>query len=53
MTPIRIELLGALRITFGHNLLTSVNMNRMRSLLAFLVLKNNAPQSREHLAFLL
>jgi DNA-binding SARP family transcriptional activator/predicted ATPase len=53
MTPIRIELLGALRITFGHNLLTSVNTNRMRSLLAFLVLKNNAPQSREHLAFLL
>src|SRR4051794_17330261 len=47
------ELLGQLRITWGKELLTSVNTNRMRSLLAFLVLHNDVPQSREHLAYLL
>ena len=53
MKPIRIELLGQFRIIFGKDLLTSVNTNRMRSLLAFLVLHNDVPQSREHLAYLL
>jgi DNA-binding SARP family transcriptional activator/predicted ATPase len=53
VTTIRIELLGRLRFTFGEQLLTSVNTNRMRSLLAFLVLHGDAPHSREHLAFLL
>ena len=53
MKPIRIELLGQLRIILGKDLLTSVNTNRMRSLLAFLVLHHDAPQSREHLAYLL
>jgi DNA-binding SARP family transcriptional activator/predicted ATPase len=53
VTPIRIELLGTLRITLGLQLITSVNTNRMRSLLAFLVLHGEAAQSREHLAFLL
>ncbi|HTF65720.1 MAG TPA: BTAD domain-containing putative transcriptional regulator, partial [Edaphobacter sp.] len=53
MTPIRIELLGKLRFTFGQHLITSVNTNRMRSLLAFLLLHSDAAQSREHLAFLL
>lgn len=53
MPPIRIELLGNLRITFGQDLLTSVNTNRLQSLLAYLVLHGEAAQSREHLAFLL
>ena len=53
MTPTRIELLGKLRFTFGQQVLTSINTNRMRSLLAFLVLHSESPQSREHLAFLL
>lgn len=53
MTPIRIELLGKLRFTFGQHLITSVNTNRMRSLLAFLLLNSDVAQSREHLAFLL
>jgi len=52
-TPIRIELLGKLRFTFGQHLLTSINTNRMRSLLAFLVLHAETAQSREQLAFLL
>jgi DNA-binding SARP family transcriptional activator/predicted ATPase len=37
----------------GKDPLTSVNSNRIRSLLAFLVLHNDVPQSREHLAYLL
>src|SRR5579862_7264371 len=37
----------------GKDLLTSVNTNRMRSLLALLVLHSDAPQSREHLAYLI
>ena len=53
MTPTRIELLGKLRFTFGQQMITSINTNRMRSLLAFLVLHGESAQSREHLAFLL
>jgi DNA-binding SARP family transcriptional activator/predicted ATPase len=53
VTPIRIELLGTLRFTFGQSLITSVNTNRMRSLLAFLVLHSESMQSREQLASLL
>jgi DNA-binding SARP family transcriptional activator/predicted ATPase len=53
VTPIRIELLGKLRITFGQHPIISVNTNRMRSLLAFLVLHGESAQSREHLASLL
>ncbi len=53
MSPIRIELLGRLRITLAQQPLASVNTNRLQSLLAFLVLNSGAPQSREHLAFLL
>jgi DNA-binding SARP family transcriptional activator/predicted ATPase len=53
VTLIRIELLGKFRLTFGQQLVTSVNTNRMRSLLAFLVLHGEAAQSRERLASLL
>jgi DNA-binding SARP family transcriptional activator/predicted ATPase len=53
VTPIRIEMLGTLRFTFGRNVLTSVNTKRLQSLLAFLVLHGDAAQSRERLAFLL
>lgn len=53
MTPTRIELLGKLRLTFGQQVITSINTNRMRSLLAYLVLNTGSAQSREHLAYLL
>ncbi len=49
----RIELFGRFRITRGEKQITSVNTNRLQSLLAFLVLHSDAAQSREHLAFLL
>ena len=51
--PIRVELLGTLRFSFGQYPLTSVNTNRLQSLLAFLVLHGDAAHSREHLASLL
>ncbi|HVT99394.1 MAG TPA: AAA family ATPase [Acidobacteriaceae bacterium] len=51
--PIRIDLFGSLRFTFGTEVIAGVRTNRMRSLLAFLVLNRDAPQSREHIAFLL
>ncbi len=51
--PIRVELLGKLRFSFGQRPLTSVNTHRLQSLLAFLVLHCDAAHSREHLAFLL
>jgi DNA-binding SARP family transcriptional activator/predicted ATPase len=50
---IRIELFGSLRITCGGSPVTSVNTNRLHSLLAYLVLHGDAAQSREQLAFLL
>ena len=53
MARIRIELLGGLRVTVDEQRLTSVNTNRLKSLLAFLVLHSDAPQSRERLAYLL
>jgi DNA-binding SARP family transcriptional activator/predicted ATPase len=49
----RIELLGKLRFLVGSEPLPSIGTNRLQSLLAFLVLHRDAPQSREHLAFLL
>ena len=48
-----IELFGNLRITYGDQPITSVNTNRLQSLLGFLALECDAPQSREQLAFLL
>jgi serine/threonine protein kinase len=53
LAPLRITLFGSLRITRGDELVTSVNTNRLQSLLAFLVLHGDSIQSREHLSFLL
>jgi DNA-binding SARP family transcriptional activator len=52
MAAIRIELFGNLRITHGQQPVTSVNTNRVQSLLAYLVLHGEA-QPRERLAYLL
>jgi len=46
-----IELFGTLRLTYGDKPITSVNTNRLQSLLGFLALQGDAPQSREQLAF--
>lgn len=50
---VRIELLGKLRFMYGKQVLGSISTNRLQSLLAYLVLHSEVPQSREHLAFLL
>src|SRR5512136_3000136 len=45
-------LLGDFCITHNQALVTGVDTPRLQSLLAYLVLHRNAPQSRAHLAFL-
>src|SRR5437763_470817 len=49
----RINLFGNLRISIAGNPVTSLNSNRLQSLIAYLILHGDAPQPRERLAFLL
>ena len=49
----RISLFGSLRIEVAGQPITSVNTNRLQSLLAYLVLHQDTPQPREKLAFTL
>src|ERR1041384_6182529 len=53
MAAVRIELFGNLQVTCAQKPVTRLNTNRLRSLLAFLFLHSDAPQSRERLAYLL
>jgi DNA-binding SARP family transcriptional activator len=48
-----ISLFGNLRIEVAGKPITSVNTNRLQSLLAYLILHGDAPQSRDRLAFTL
>src|ERR1044071_9789280 len=52
-TPMTVSLFGTLRISFAGRPVTSVNTNRLQSLIAYLVLHGDTPQPRERLAFLL
>ncbi|HTA46738.1 MAG TPA: AAA family ATPase [Bryobacteraceae bacterium] len=47
----RIQLFGNLRISFEGRPVSTVNTNRLQSLMAYLVLHGDAPQPRERLAF--
>src|SRR5689334_2636357 len=49
----RIHLFGHLRITIEGQPVTSVNTNRLHSLLGYLILHGDTPQPRERLAFVL
>lgn len=49
----RISLFGNLRISFAGRPVTAVNTNRLRSLIAYLILHGDTPQPRERLAFML
>ena len=49
----RIRLFGNLRVSDAGQLVTSVNTNRLQSLIAYLILHGDAPQPREQLAFVL
>ncbi len=53
MEPVRVELLGAFRLTIGQRLVTSINTPRLVSLLAYFALHSGASVSRESLASLL
>src|SRR5437016_14500150 len=53
MEPIlHIRLLGDFSLIYADRQVTSLNTVRLQSLLAYLVLHRNAPQQRQHLAFL-
>jgi DNA-binding SARP family transcriptional activator len=51
--PLRIVLLGTFQLSAGTTAVTTVNTPRLQALLAYLVLRRRAPQSRQQLAFLL
>lgn len=48
-----LHLLGDFRSIWGETPVMNIDMPRLQSLLAYLVLHQNAPQSRSQLAFLL
>lgn len=50
---LHVQLLENFRLVYDDALIQSVNTPRLQSLLAFLILHAGAPQSRQHLAFLL
>src|SRR5438874_1469276 len=49
----RINLFGNLRISVAGRPVTTVNTNRLHSLIAYLILHGDTPQPRERLAFTL
>src|SRR5260370_9670366 len=50
---LRLPLLGEFLLLSGETPLTGIDVPRLQSLLAYLVLHHTAPQSRSHLAYLL
>src|SRR5260370_20607470 len=50
---LRLHLLGEFLLLSGETPLTGIDVPRLQSLLAYLVLPHPAPQSRQHLAYLL
>ena len=53
MATLCISLLGGFHLAYDGVSLATVNTPRLRSLLAYLLLHRQAPQQRQHLAFLL
>lgn len=51
MQMLKIQLFGAFRMEYGGERITTVNMARLQSLLAYLLVHRQAPQSRQHVAF--
>ena len=52
MPTLHIRLLGDFSLTYNDHQVNTLNTTRLRSLLAYLVLHSEAPQQRQHLAFL-
>ena len=53
MPTLHINLLGDFLLKLDDTPITTVTLPRLQSLLAYLVLHQNVPQDRSHLAFLL
>jgi predicted ATPase/DNA-binding SARP family transcriptional activator len=53
MSILRVQLLGDFEVRYQDVLLNGFDAPRLQSLLAYLLLHHDAPQSRKHLAFLL
>ena len=53
LPTLHIQLLGDFCLVYGESPPTQIDSPRLQSLLAYLVLHRAAPQSRQHLAFLL
>lgn len=51
--PLRVRLFGALDLRLGEEVLAPLASTRARTLLGFLLLHDDAPHARRHLAFLL
>lgn len=51
MHTLQIYLLGNFQLLYANEVLTSVNTPRLQTLLVYLLLHRQAPQSRQHLAF--
>lgn len=49
---LQIDLLGGFHLRYANETITTVTVPRLQSLLAYLVLHREAPQFRQHLAFL-
>ena len=52
MPTLHLRLLGDFSLLYNDQQVTSLNTTRLQSLLTFLVLHRDAPQQRQHLAFL-
>lgn len=52
LPTLHMRLLGDFSLVYGDDLVPGVHTHRLHSLLAYLVLHGDAPQLREHLAFL-
>lgn len=50
--PLRISLLGGFRMSVGATPVTSVGTPRLQALVTYLLLKRDAPQTRQQIAFL-
>jgi DNA-binding SARP family transcriptional activator/predicted ATPase len=52
ISTLHIHLLGEFRLSYGDTPITTIDTSRLQSLLAYLMLHRQSPQSRTHLAFL-
>lgn len=52
MQTLQIQLLGGFRLLYNNDPVSMVHQLRLQSLLAYLVMHRDSPQSRQHLAFL-